>query len=81
MVKYVEYIYGLKLFTFKIPVLSEMSAMWFLSRVLSGDIKVCIGEIVYTELSSAALGEHDLFAERSRGEGWISTLVFPPMYS
>ena len=55
--------------------------MSIFGRVLSGDIKVCIGEIAYTELSSATLGEHELFAERSRGEGWISTFVSPPMHS
>ena len=39
--------------------------MSIFGRVLSGDIKVCIGEIAYTELSSATLGEHDVFAELS----------------
>ena len=62
----------------KIPVLSEKSALSIFGRVLSGDIKVCIGEIA---LSSATLGEHEVFAERSRGEGWISTFVSPPMHS
>ena len=33
--------------------------MSIFGRVLSGDIKVCIREIMYTELSSATLGEHE----------------------
>jgi hypothetical protein len=33
----------------KIPVLSEKSALSIFGRVLSGDIKVCIGEIVDTD--------------------------------
>jgi hypothetical protein len=32
----------------KIPVLSEKSALSIFGSVLSGDIKVCIGEIAYT---------------------------------
>jgi hypothetical protein len=52
-----------KIFSFKLPVLWEMSAMWFWRRVLSGERKVRIEEVGILPLSagmlsSASLGEH-----------------------
>ncbi len=79
----------------KIPVLSEKSALSIFGRVLSGDIKVCIGEIVYTDpVHRARLGfAHLGFARRAAyctpsgaevdimQSRSISTLVSPPMHS
>jgi hypothetical protein len=56
----------------KIPVLSEKSALSSFGRVLSGERQVRIGEIVYADRVSAALDEHDLHTERSRGDGLFS---------
>jgi hypothetical protein len=56
----------------KIPVLSEKSALSIFGRVLSGERQVRIGEIVYADRVSAALDEHNLHTEGSRGDGLFS---------